>query len=81
MMQFEGIEKVREKISQNGTLLQQIQMMQQQMLQMAQIIDAQNPGYNMAQSMAQQFAIDGQTAMPNAKPQGEMEVNGLADAI
>lgn len=81
MMQFEGIEKVREKISQNGTLLQQIQMMQQQMLQMAQIIDAQNPGYSMAQSMAQQFAIDGQTASPNAKPQGEMEVNGLADAI
>lgn len=81
MMQFEGIEKVREKISQNGTLLQQIQMMQQQMLQMAQIIDSQNPGYSMAQSMAQQFAIDGQTAMPNAKPQGEMEVNGLADAI
>lgn len=66
MMDFEGIEKVREKISQNGTLLQQIQMMQQQMLQMAQIIDAQNPGYNMAQSMAQQFAIDGQTASPNA---------------
>lgn len=68
MMDFEGIEKVREKISQNGTLLQQLQMMQQQMLQMAQIIDSQNPGYNMAESMAQQFALDnGETPAQAAK--------------
>ena len=38
MMDFEGIEKVRERVSQNGTLYQQLQQMQK----MAAIIDQQN---------------------------------------
>lgn len=38
MMQFQGIDKVREKVGQNGQLMQQVQQMQQQMQQMAQII-------------------------------------------
>ena len=42
MMDFEGIEKVREKVSQNGTLYQQLQQMAQQMQKMAAIIDQQN---------------------------------------
>ena len=42
MMDFEGIEKVRERVSQNGTLYQQLQQMAQQLQKMAAIIDAQN---------------------------------------
>ena len=42
MMDFEGIEKVRERVSQNGTLYQQLQQMAQQMQKMATIIDQQN---------------------------------------
>ena len=42
MMDFEGIEKVRERVSQNGTLYQQLQQMAQQLQKMAAIIDQQN---------------------------------------
>ncbi len=42
MMDFEGIEKVRERVSQNGTLYQKLQQMAQQLQKMAAIIDAQN---------------------------------------
>lgn len=42
MMQFDNIEKVKERISQNGLLFQQVQQLQQQVMQMAAIIDSQN---------------------------------------
>ena len=42
MMDFEGIEKVRQRVGQNGTLYQQLQQMAQQMQKMAAIIDQHN---------------------------------------
>lgn len=51
MMDFDRKQFIMQKISQNGTMYQQLMMMQSQMLQMAQIIDAQN-GTNMAEQMA-----------------------------
>ena len=42
MMDFEGIDKVRERIAQNGTMYQQLMQLQQQMVQLASIVDAQN---------------------------------------
>ena len=42
MMDFEGIEKVRQRVGQNGTLYQKLQQMAQQMQKMAAIIDQQN---------------------------------------
>ena len=42
MMDFEGIEKVRQRVQQNGTLYQQLQQMAQQLQKMAAIIDQQN---------------------------------------
>ena len=42
MMDFVGIEKVRQRVGQNGTLYQQLQQMAQQMQKMAAIIDQQN---------------------------------------
>lgn len=51
MMDFEGKQKVTQKIQQNGGMYQQILQMQQQMLQLAQIVDASN-GTDIAPSMA-----------------------------
>ena len=44
MMDFEGIEKVRQRVRQNGTLAQQLARMQQQMAQMAAVIAQQGTG-------------------------------------
>ena len=53
MMDFDGKDKVIDKISQNQTLFQMVQQMQQQMMQMAAIIDGQN-GSNMQEAIAMQ---------------------------
>lgn len=42
MMDFDGKEKVIEQVQQNGTLFQQVQMLQQQVIQLSQIVDMQN---------------------------------------
>lgn len=68
MMTFDGIEKVRDRIAQNGTLFQQVQQMQQQMAQLAAIVDAQN-GTTILQNMA--GAFNGQA--PAGAPAGGME--------
>ena len=41
MMDFEGIEKVRQRVRQNGTLAQQLAQMQDQMVRMAAVIEMQ----------------------------------------
>lgn len=51
MMEFPGKDRVVQKIQANGTMYQTILQMQEQMLQMSQVIDAQN-GTNMANQMA-----------------------------
>lgn len=50
MMQFEGKDKIKKMVAQNGTLYQQLMQMQQNMEKMAAIIDAQN-GTSMLQDM------------------------------
>ena len=51
MMDFDRKQFIMQKISQNGTLYQQLLMAQQQMLQLAQIVD-QDRGTNMAEQIA-----------------------------
>ena len=51
MMDFDRKQFIMQKISQNGTMFQQMMMMRQQMLQMAQTID-QMKGTNLAAQMA-----------------------------
>ena len=51
MMDFDRKQFVMQKISQNGTLYQQLMMAQQTMLQLAQIVD-QTHGTNMAEQIA-----------------------------
>lgn len=67
MMTFDGIEKVRDRIMQNGTLFQQVQQMQQQMAQLAAIVDAQN-GTTILPNMA--GAFNGQA--PAGAPAGDV---------
>ena len=61
MMAFEGKEKVVQRISQNGQLFQQVQQLQAQMVQLAQIVDAQN-GSTISQGLAQQAGAAQQQA-------------------
>lgn len=70
MMEFDGIEKVRDKIAQNGTLFQQVQLLQQQLAQLATIVDAQN-GTSILANMAGAFT--GQ--QPQNAPAGAQKVS------
>ena len=67
MMSFEGIEEVRDRISQNGTMYQQMQILTQQMAQMATIIDAQNGTSILANMTGQQ---------PQPQQQGKVAAGG-----
>lgn len=42
MMEFEGVEKVRDRITQNGTLYDQLMQMQNMLMQLGAVVDAQN---------------------------------------
>lgn len=78
MMDFEGKDSVVRKISQNGTLYEQLKTMQQQLMQMAQIVDAQN-GTTIGSQMASAFS--GGVPMANAGAGGgELESNALGES-
>lgn len=75
MMDFEGIEKVRDRVAQNGTLLQQLQQVQQQAMKLAEIVAQQMPGGD--QLLAQMgMAFDAQNARNGAAPGGGGQVAG-----
>lgn len=78
MMDFEGKDSVVRKISQNGTMYEQLKTMQQQLMQMAQIVDAQN-GTTIGSQMASVFS--GGVPMANAGAGGgELESNALGES-
>jgi hypothetical protein len=62
MMMFDGKDKITDRIKQNQTMFDTIQMLQQQVVQLAAIVDAQN-GTNMAAQMM--GAAQGTDAMIN----------------
>ena len=72
MMDFPRKESLMQKVATNGTLYQQLLMAQQQMLQMAQIID-KTQGTNMAEQIAQ--GIMGGGAAPTAGGQPVADVS------
>lgn len=81
MMDFEGIEKVRERVQQNGTLYQQLQQAMEQLQKLAAIIDQQN-GTNMAAmagAAAQQAGSSGGGG--GGTSEGLSAVNGLGAAV
>lgn len=69
MMDFDGKEKVIEMIETNGTLLEQVQMLQQQVMQLSQIIDMQN-GTNLTAQTAGETQQVMQNQMQQAKGSG-----------
>ena len=52
MMDFDQIEKIRDRVAQNGTLYQQVMQLQQMLMQLTSVVDAQN-GTNMTEQIAQ----------------------------
>lgn len=76
MMDFDGKDKIVQKVARNQTLMQTVQQLQQQMMQMAQIIDTQN-GTTITQGMATEQA--GGKVQPEA---GKMDGNRMrTDAL
>ena len=74
MMDFDRKQFIMQKISQNGGMYQQMLMMQQQMLQMAQIVD-QVKGTNLAEQIAAGI-IGGVAPAPLAGGQASAKVEG-----
>lgn len=81
MMQFEGIEAVKEKISQNGTLYQKMQQLTPLVIAMAQQLD-QLQGTQYTPQVAQILGMNLQTQQaPAARSGTESESNPLGDAL
>lgn len=80
MMQFDGIDQVKQRIAQNGTMYQQLQALQAQMAKMAAIIDAQN-GTSLLQGMAASGDLETQTATPKQGSNADVETNSLGAAM
>ncbi len=72
MMDFDRKHFIMKKISQNGGMYQQILMMQQQMIQMAQIID-QIKGTNYAEQMAAGFGGSAPAPVGGQAPGAKVE--------
>ena len=84
MMDFEGIEKVRERVQQNGTLLQQLQQANQLIMQLSAQIDMLTAGAagvsNAAAGAAnasQQKAVGGRPGSADSRT----ATNGLGQAV
>ncbi len=82
MMEFQGKSQVTEKIQANGTMYQQMIQMQQQMLQMAEMIDllGKESGreYNMASQMADSInaRLDATGGAPRKKAEMPKDISG-----
>ena len=78
MMRFEGVEDVREKVSANGTLMQENEQLKQKMLQLASLID-QMRGTGLANQLMAEFS-GGQAAAPGGAPadESQMQQAGLS---
>ena len=57
MMDFPRKETIMQKIAQNGTLYQQLMMLQQQMFALGQMVDNSRGGNEVSAALAQQFGI------------------------
>ena len=80
MMQFEGIDKVKERIQNNMTLAQQVQQLQAQVMQLSGIVDSQN-GTNLSQAAAVQSAQLEQPTPATGRANQEYVTNSLGVAI
>ena len=78
MMEFSGKDQVQQKISANGTMYQQIAMLQQNCLQMAQMIDSLTGTTNLSEQVA--GSITGQAvSAPNVDADALISTNALGE--
>ncbi len=85
MMEFEGVEKVRARVRENGTLAARLAAMQDQMVRMAALIEMQNGAGGLTKKVTNAFgtADDGKThsvkgkisALPSAADAGLRAMN------
>ena len=84
MMDFEGIEKVRQRVQQNGTLVQQLAQMQERLAQMAVVMEgrqngtADGPARSVGSRSSQKAGLSGTGltgALPVAAAARAMELN------
>ena len=80
MMQFEGIDEVRQRIAENGTMYQQLQQLTAQMAQLAQVVDMQN-GTTISQGIAQEMGASTGVSQPMQSRGGEVGTNALGDTF
>lgn len=80
MMDFDRKEFMIQRISQNGTMYQQIQMMQQQMMQLGAMVDQMRGTNDITAGLMQQFGMQGQP-MPAAKGEAvSLEDTGVGES-
>ena len=84
MMDFEGIDTVRQRISQNATLYKQVQQLQQQVVELSALIDTMRPGSGATQmameSVQNQTAQESEGNAPGGNSKGFI-VNSLGNMI
>lgn len=80
MMDFEGRDTIMDKVAQNGTLFQMVQQLQQQVMQLAAIVDAQN-GTTLSQGAAQSVQTAQSVAAPAPSSGGVVGTNALGAAV
>ena len=80
MMDFDGIEKVRERVQQNGTLAQQLQQAMEQIQQLTAIIDQQN-GTNMSAMAGAAAQAAGSGGEGGGETAAKTSTNGLGAAV
>ena len=80
MMDFEGRDTIMDKVAQNGTLFQMVQQLQQQVMQLAAIVDAQN-GTTISQGAAQSVQTAQSAAAPSPSSGGVVDTNALGAAV
>ena len=80
MMDFEGRDTIMDKVAQNGTLFQMVQQLQQQVMQLAAIVDAQN-GTTLSQGAAQSVQTAQSVAAPAPSSGGVVDTNALGAAV
>lgn len=76
MMDFEGIDKVKQRIGQNGTMFQQIQMLQQQVIQLANVVKVLQGG----EPVEAEGGQNGVPAPPST-PTKKLEAGGLGESV
>ena len=79
MMDFEGRENIIRKVTENGTMMQQMMQMQMQIMQMAGVID-QLTGKNLSGAVGGQPVVDPEMPPQSGGGGKQMEVNALGEA-